>query len=66
MDYFVHDTDEGDGMVVNTPSPVDAAQQFINITRRTQPSRDVDPYRLVVYPLNSRNRNITPINPEDA
>lgn len=62
MDYFVHD--EGDGAVINASGPVDAAQGFIDIVRRVNPARTVDPHDLNIYPIIGKNRLVTPVDTE--
>lgn len=65
MDYFVHDCEFGDGMVVDGAVPVDAAQKFIDVIGRVQPGRNVNPYNLSIYPISRRNVRIDPVNPRD-
>jgi hypothetical protein len=62
MDYFVRDNDEGDGMVVNAPIAVDAAQRFIDITRRVDPRRHVNPRALDIFPITRKDALISPVD----
>lgn len=66
QDYFVSDTSYGDGAVVDAPSPVDAAQKFIDIVQHNDPNRTVAPRSLNVYPLRQRNRLIDPLDMTDT
>lgn len=63
MDYFVRDSGYDDGAVVEADQPVDAAQRFIDIVRRSNPGRYVNPYALDIFPIRQRNRLIDPVDP---